>query len=419
MARAVFLLTVFMPKYKTIQKISDLERQYVAEFLDTQFRIVPGSNMCERLESAFAKRFESAFAIAHTNGTATLHSCLAAIGIGPGDEVIVPPLTMSATTIAVLHQNAIPIFADVDPRTFQIDPESIRKLITPRTKAIITVALYGLSPDMDPIMEMARANGIVVIEDDAQCFLGTYKGKLVGTIGDMASFSFQRTKHLTSGEGGMVIVNNKDYADRIRQFTTLGYGMFSGKNFQLKKTDLQNPDYDRHVSLGWNYQMPKLCAAVALGQTERLDELVAQRVAIAEAMQKVIAPYAWLVPQYIPENCTSSYWSFVARLDHPKVSWHEFRDYFGSVGGDGIYAAWKLTYMEPFFQQMTLGGREVFLRPPYHQGVPQVYAPGLCPVAERLQPKLFQFKTNYFDVERIEKQLVALRKTCVHFDALA
>lgn len=402
---------------KNMKRIGDTERQYLLEFLDTEFQLKPGSNMCQRLEDAFAKRFQTKFAISHTNGTATLHSCLAAIGVGVGDEVIVPPLTMSATSIAVLHANAVPIFADVDERTFQIDPNAIRKLISPRTKAIITVSLYGSSPDMDPIMAMAKEHNIPVIEDDAECFMGTYKGRLVGTIGDMASFSFQRTKQLTSGEGGIVITNNETYADRIRQFTTMGYVMFTGKNSTFSKKDIQDPNYNRHGSLGWNYQMPKLCAAVALGQLERMEELIAQRVSIANAYHEIVSKCPWLVPQHIPEGDTSSYWTYVVKLDHPTVTWHQFRDTYAEFGGDGIYAAWKLTYMEDFFQTMNLGGREQFFEPPFFTGTPQVYAPGLCPVAEKLQPKLLQFKTNYFNVGRFQKQLEALQKTIQHFDS--
>jgi perosamine synthetase len=400
---------------KTFPRVSEIERGYVNEFLDSDFRLKPGSNMCARLEEAFAKKFESQFAISHVNGTATLHSCLAAIGVGPGDEVIVPPLTMASTSLAVIHQNAVPIFADVDPETFQIDPESIRKLISPRTKAIITVALYGLSPDMDPIMAMAKEHGIPVIEDDAQCFLGTYKGRLVGTIGDMASFSFQRTKHMTSGEGGMVTTNNAAYADAIRSFACLGYAMYSGKNIQFNKRDIMNPNVDRHAALGWNYLMPKPCAAIALGQLERLDEFVKQRQEIAAAYHEVVSACSWLVPQRIPQDCVSSFWSYVVRLDRDDVTWEQFFDAFVAHGGDGFYAAWKLTYMEPMFQHMRMGGREAFFEKPFFTGAKQVYAAGLCPNAEKLQPKLIQFKTSYVDADRFATQLEALKKTIAQF----
>lgn len=396
---------------KTEKRIGPREHAYVDEYLDSQLSVKPEANMTARLEKAFAEKFQSQFAISHCNGTATLHSCLAAAGVGVGDEVIVPPLTMASTCLCVLHQNAIPVFADVDAETFEIDPESIRKLITPRTKAIITVALYGLSPDMDPILAMAKEHGIVVIEDNAQCFLGTYKGRLAGTIGDMASFSFQRTKHMTSGEGGMVITNNQSYADEIRRFSILGYAMYSGKNIQFTKRDIMNPNVDRHASLGWNYMMPKVCAAMALGQLERLDDFVARRTEIAKAYHEIVSKCSWLVPQRIPEDCISSYWSYVVRLNRDDVSWERFFDSFVKHGGDGFYAAWKLNYMEPMFQKMKLGGRERFFEKPFYQGDKQVYAPGLCPVAESLQPCLMQFKTSFFDSDRFARQLEALEKT--------
>jgi perosamine synthetase len=153
--------------------------------------------------------------------------------------VIVPPLTMSSTSFAVLQAQARPVFADVDPETFLLDPKSVREKITSRTKAIMPVSLYGLSPDMDSLMAIAREHNLVVIEDDAQCFLGTYKNRLVGTLGHMASFSFQNSKHMTCGEGGMVITSNPKYAEELRRFSSLGYCLVSagpGKSKIDKKT---------------------------------------------------------------------------------------------------------------------------------------------------------------------------------------
>ena len=197
-------------------RLAGNESNYVLEVLSTEFRSSSGATMMRRLEEAFAKRFESTYAISFVNGTATMHAALEAMSIGPGDEVIVPPLTMSATTFAVLQANATPVFADVDFDTFQIDASSIAERITPRTRAIITVALYGLSPDMDPIMDLAKKHNLFVIEDNAECFLGKYKGRLVGTLGHCSSFSFQSSKHLTSGEGGIVLTEDKELAERIR-----------------------------------------------------------------------------------------------------------------------------------------------------------------------------------------------------------
>jgi len=162
---------------KKIERISQKEREYVLQVLDGAFSSNCNYTMITQLEKKFAEKIGCKYAIAMTNGTATLHMALEAAGVGEGDEVICPPLTMSSTSLAVLHANAIPVFADVDENTFVITADSIKDKITKKTKAIITVSLYGLSPDMDPIVALAHDKNIIVIEDDAQCFLAEYKNK--------------------------------------------------------------------------------------------------------------------------------------------------------------------------------------------------------------------------------------------------
>ena len=262
-------------------RVGEREREYVLDVLDNEFRTSGNSKYNSLLETAFAARFgahassgKEMFGIGHQNGTATMHTALWAAGLRAGDEVIVPPLTMSSTAICVLHNGCVPVFADVNARSFNIDAESIRKVITPRTKAVITVSLYGLCPDYDPIVELCKEHGIVLIEDNAECFLGEYKGRLVGTIGDYSSFSFQASKHMTCGEGGMLLVKDQEQADLARRFCCLGYGSTSATKQKFTKQEIQSPDYNRHCQLGWNYRMSELQAAVALAQLERLDELV-------------------------------------------------------------------------------------------------------------------------------------------------
>jgi perosamine synthetase len=389
-----------------MQRIADREATYVREVLESQFRSTAGSRMTQRLEQLFAERFESRFAISFINGTATMHAALVAAGVGPGDEVIVPPLTMASTTFAVLHAGAVPVFADVDPRLWTIDPASIARIITPRTKAIITVSLYGLSPDMEPIMALARQHKLFVLEDDAECFLGYYKGKIVGSIGHASSFSFQSTKHITSGEGGMIVTDDEELAHKIRRFGSLGYAAVSagaGKG-KITRQLIQSPDYVRHASLGFNYRLPELCAAVA--QTERLDELVAVRLMAAALYAQVVAGCGWLTPQAVPEGTIHSYWTYVLKLEPEKeVSWYQFRDKYLELGGDGIYAAWLLTYQEPAFRGQRFAPEQW-----------QEFEVGLCPVAERLQPHLLQFKTNYFESDRAGHAAEALAKTIAYFE---
>lgn len=402
-----------MKKERTgpIERIYGNERKYVEEVLSTQFRSSQGSIMVQRLEEAFAKRFGSKYALAFINGTATMHAALEAYGIQPGDEVIVPPLTMSATTFAVLQANATPVFADVDKNTFQISAASIAERITPKTRAIITVALYGMSPDMDLIMEIAKKHKLFVIEDNAECFLGKYKGKIVGTLGNCASFSFQSSKHLTSGEGGMIITDDLELAEKIRKVQSLGYAGVSATKGKITKIDIQDPNYSRHVTMGWNYRMSELCAAVALAQLENIDELVGRRIDVAKIFEDAVSEFDWLVPQYVGKDYKNSYWTWVALLDRPDISWHQFRDRFIEYGGDGIYAAWKLTYLEPMFQTMNLLGREKFISAENRAK----YKAGLCLVAESIAPRLLQFKTNYWDINAAERQAGILLRTLQSF----
>lgn len=395
-----------------MSRIGSAELEYLSQVLSTQFRSSSGAVFMKRLEEAFARRFGMDFAISFVNGTATMHAALEAMGIGEGDEVIVPPLTMSSTSFAVLQANATPVFADVDPDTFQIDPASIEQRITPRTKAIITVALYGLSPDMDPIMDIAERHGLKVVEDNAECFLGKYKGRLVGTLGHCSSFSFQSSKHLTSGEGGMVLTNDGALAERIRRVQSLGYAGVSASKAKITKQDIQDPEYSRHVSMGWNYRMPELCCAVALAQVENIDSLVGRRVEVAEIFSQATSDFHdWFTPQSTGKDFVNSYWTWVCQSKHPTASWNEIRDAFAANGGDGVYAAWKLTYLEPMFQQRNLLGREKYISKENLDS----YKPGLCPVAESLQKRLFQFKTNYWDLSVAHRQAEILRETLKRF----
>lgn len=387
-----------------MDRITDLEIKYVTEVLRNQFRNSRYGSAIQRLEEQFAATFGVQYAIAQVNGTATLHSALAAAGVRAGDEVIVPPLTMMSTTFAVLYCNAVPVFADVNAATFTIDPEQVERCITDKTKAIITVSLLGLSPDMDPIMELARKHKLIVVEDNAQCYLGSYRNRLVGTTGHMASFSFQISKHLTCGEGGMLITNDERLAENARRFGTLGYASVGSSSSEAKvgRESIQDPQFERHVMLGWNYRMPEPSAAIALAQTERMRELVEQRVKVANLYACAHEGCRWLVPQSVPSGSRHSWWTYALRLENEGISWRNFRSKYMELGGDGIYAAWQLSYLEPVLRGKTLRS--------------QTLARGLCPVAESLQSKLLLFKCNYMDLDVAAHKAEALAKTIAFFN---
>ena len=386
-----------------MERISNLEKQYVMEALENEFQTSKNSMFNDKLEAAFAEKFHSKYAIGHCNGTATLHVALLSCGVGMGDEVIVPPLTMSSTSIPVVLCGAIPVFADCDLDTFQISAESIEKCITEKTKAIITVSLYGLAPDYDRILSICKKHNLALIEDNAECFLGEYKGKLVGEFGDFASYSFQASKHITTGEGGMLTTNNKDLADKARQFNCLGYAGVSAEQGKITKNDIQDPQYSRHVSFGFNYRMSELQAACALGQLERAEELVQQRIEVAKVFDEAIENQNVLKRQVEPEGYKNSYWAYclVLDTDNPSKDWYTFRDLFQKNGGDGYYAAWKLSYNEPAYQNVL-----------QHQpGVWQKYDENCCPNAEYLQKRMIQMKTNYWDIDEAKEQAEILKKT--------
>ena len=399
-----------------MKRITELERKYVMEVLESEFRTSKMTNMTTRFESAFAERFGVEFAVSHANGTATMHSALAAAGVGPGDEVIVPPLTMASTALVVLYQCATPVFVDIEPETWTLDPKKVEAAINPKTKAIIPVSVYGLAPDYDPLLTIAKKHKLAVIEDNAECYLGYYKERLVGTFGDMASFSLQGSKHVTAGEGGVVLTNDEGFADRMRAFSIVGYDLVKAKSGKITKDILQSPDFVRHTSLGFKYKMPDLCAAVGLAQIERVDELVEVRQNCAKEFERIIVDCPWLTPQKVPLGSVNSYYTYAMRLhtDEISFSWHDFRRKFIELGGDGFYAAWLLTYNEPMWESGDFRIRQVVHNYGGIESFRRKFKAN-CPVAEATQPQIIQLKSNYIDQARLATQTELLRRTIEFF----
>jgi perosamine synthetase len=204
----------------------------------------------------------------------------------------------------------------------------------------------------------------------------------------------------------MITTNDRELAGRIRRAVSLGYADVGACKGKIAKRDIQNPGYFRHVSMGWNYRMPELCAAVGLAQLERIDELIKARIDSANLFLDAARGCEWLVPQYVDKSSVCAYWSFVCKLERDDITWLDFRDRYAELGGDGIYSAWALTYLEPVFQKPDMRER-------YHPA--RDYKKGLCPVAEYLQPRLLQFKTNYWDIGEAEAQAGILRSTIESF----
>jgi len=405
-------------------RVGAADRAYMEEVLSDGFGNRESADMNARFETAFAERFGVPYAISNNSGSGTLLACLLAAGVGPGDEVIVPTVTMAATAFVVLQCGAVPVFADCDPDTFTIDPADARRKVTEYTRAIMPVTIFGLPADFDAIGAIAREHDLVVIEDDAQCFLAFYKGRLVGTFGDAASFSLQGSKHMTSGgDGGMVITANEELATGIRKATIQGYsalGASAGSTI-IPRDMRQDWGFERHTHMGYNFRMSAMQAALGLGQLERLDYLVAARRIIAHQYEQVIRDEGcqWLVPPAVPEGSTHSYWCYSCKLDEKLlgVEWREFRKTFIEHGGDGLYGLWVPVHLEPVFRNLSFYGspdRAPHFDPRY-KGAVKAYREGDCPNAEQVRRNLCLFKTGSQTLDKVDGQLEALRKTIRHY----
>lgn len=264
---AVFGGTAAVPKARRgvdWPLIEDEDRKAVLDALDGAKLVSnsDGVNPVSTLEESWARKFGFDHCVAVCNGTAALSLALAALGVGPGDEVIVPALSFVATALAPLHQMAVPVFADIDPVTFNLDPDDVERRITDRTTAIIPVHLHGAPADMDRITDIAHRHGLAVLEDAAQAPGATHRGRPVGGIGDAGAFSLQVTKNIpTCGEGGLLVTRNAELAESVRRGRQFGEVIESGRG----------RDYMSY-HLGWNYKMNAVQAAFTDAQLTRYDD---------------------------------------------------------------------------------------------------------------------------------------------------
>ena len=302
-----------------------------------------------RLEQQFAEELGSTFAYACSSGTSAIHAAVAAIDPKPGDEIITTAITDMGALTPILYQGAIPVFAEVDPSTLNITAEAIAEKISSRTKAVIVTHLFGNPCDMDPIMELAEAYGLPVIEDCAQAFLARYRGRTVGTVGMIGCFSLQQGKHMTCGEGGIVVTDNPALARRMFLFINKGFGYGD-----------QTPD---HYFISLNSRMSEIHGAVALGQLEKLNDCVRNRIERAEQLSRELSGLRGIQPFHTSPGSTNVYWKYCLQVDSNAI-----RD--GAVGlarflrGRGISSSpryiQKPAFMCQIFQQRRTFGDSQF-----------------------------------------------------------
>ncbi|MGY4688926.1 UDP-4-amino-4,6-dideoxy-N-acetyl-beta-L-altrosamine transaminase [Salibacterium sp. K-3] len=263
----------------------------------------------DAFEQAVADYVGASYAVSFSNGTAALHAACFAAGVGKEDEVITTPMTFAASANCVLYQGGVPVFADIDPDTYTIDPEEIEKKITSRTKAIIPVDYTGQPAELDTIKNIAERYGLIVIEDAAHAIGATYQNKPVGSISDMTMFSFHPVKHITTGEGGMITTNDPVFVEQLKQFRSHG---ITRDRKQLEED--HGPWYYDMQFLGFNYRMTDIQAALGLSQLKKLDAFIERRKQIAETYNKAFSNEKEIITPYQDLRGESSWHLYIIKL---------------------------------------------------------------------------------------------------------
>jgi len=381
---------------KDYSKYRGNELKYIKEVLGSGKLTSTVGNFTYRFEQEFAKSFNAKYAIACNSGTSALHMGLEGLGVEYGDEVIIPALSVIMNTTSVLHQNAIPVYADVDEKTFTIDPEDVRKKVTNKTRAIVFVSLYGYPSKIEELKKIAK--GIPILEDNCE-HLGDLRGEI-------AVYSLEGTKHFVVGEMGVVLTNNEESALKVRKLGNHGFVTTKADN-GITKSNIslfQDLDFKRHNSLGWNYRGSEIQSAMALAQIERKEEIIVRHRKYAGMLREIFDKYneLFIIQE---DHIDHTYWCFSVRFLESKEKWREFYKKYVNNGADGFWGCWSVQYLEPVIRD----GIFKYRCPDIYKNVN--YEKGLCLVAEKIQSQIMQFKLNYRNEKLFEKQVFALEKT--------
>lgn len=323
------------------QTIEQDDIQAVVDVLQSDF-LTTGPKIAE-FEQTVADYVGAKYAVAISNGTSALHAACFAAGIGPGDEVITTPLTFAASANCVLYCGGTPVFADVDPKTYNIDPEDIRRKITDRTKAIIAVHLAGQPCDMDAIHSIAREHGLIVIEDGAHALGSVYKGKKVGSMSDMTTFSFHPVKPITTGEGGMIVTDNEEFYKKMVLFRSHGITRDAS---MMTRND--GPWFYQQFDLGYNYRITDIQCALGCSQMKKLDRFLARRKEIVARYNEAFADCDNIITPYQLSDTESGWHLYIVQVKNC-----DRRQVFEAMRekGIGVNVHYIPVYMHPYYQE--------------------------------------------------------------------
>jgi dTDP-4-amino-4,6-dideoxygalactose transaminase len=385
--------------FGTGKRFDDAEMNQLREALDQNTLFYWAGKKVKEFCARTASLYGTKYAVAASSGTAAIHAALGAVGVSEGDEVIVSPITDMGSLIGILFQNAIPIFADLDLRTYNMDVRSIEKCITDKTKAIIVVHLAGNPSDMDEIMALAKKHNLYVIEDCAQTPLAIYRGRYAGTIGHIGCFSTNDFKHISTGDGGVLVTNDESLYKKAFQFVDKNYNRFSPTG-SLWDVEFLAP----------NYRMTELQGAVGLAQLEKLPGICKRHTAIGERISAGIGGLRGVYPPLVKEGNVSTYWFYMMRINKAEVG-ADAEEFVRALNAEGVPCRKGYipspVYLYPLFQKKSayVGTHAPFDSPYYGRDIS--YPSGLCPVAEEILESTVKFNLNQFYTDTDVEEIIA------------
>jgi len=387
----------------------ELEKRYLAEVIDSDTLFFFLGTKVREFESRFAALYGKKHCLACSSGTAAVHMAIGSLQLPPGSEVITSAITDMGSLTGILYQGLVPVFADVEPDTLNIDPASVRKAVTPRTGAIVAVHHAGLAANLDELFAIGAEREVPVIEDCAQAYGCEYNGELVGRRGAISSFSLNHFKHISAGSGGMILTDD----DRLRYIASL----FLDKCYQ-REEGLRNPFF-----LAPNYQMTEMQGAVALAQLERLAEFTEKRSRLGERLSARLAKQEGISLQDIRPRCRSSYFLYLFKLDLDQLHCTT-SEFANALNHEGVKAKANLitggrpVYLYDIFQQRSAFPDSRYPFESRDLGVNRSYPPGICPVAEEAFSRWItvELLENYTE-QNVDEISFAISKVAYHFSA--
>lgn len=389
-----------------------IESGVLSQFLGCWDADFYGGPKVQEFERACEAHFGVKHAVTVNSATSGLIAAVGAIGIEPGDEVIVSPWTMCASATAIVHWNAIPVFADIEPETFCLDPALVEASITPYTKAILAVDIFGHSANMDALMSIARKHGLKVISDTAQAPGALYKGKYAGTLADVGCYSLNYHKHIHTGEGGILVTDDDKLAERMRLIRNHAEAVVGDKG----ETDLCN-------MVGYNFRLGEIECAIGIEQLKKLTKLVAERQRAAERLGNGLQGLRGLRTPVVMSDCTHAYYVYPMLLDTGELGISRARIFeaLEAEGVTGLAPGYTNLHLLPMYQKKMAYGSSGF---PWtsdicHREVD--YRKGICPVAENFHDSSFlglAMCLNEYSDRDVDLVVVAFKKVWTQLDAL-